>query len=144
MRVLVAALFSLCVAGAGPAQQPPAPSFDAVSIKVNRSGEQGGSSRGQPGRYVGVNVTLTCLLSGSFVFTLYSSMTISFAHVSSLVRVMSRDRHQVYLTAFTNIVARPHDLKHVITFGEAPRNVAPPIKLWYPVSGGDGREFIYT
>ena len=39
---------------------------------------------------VGVNVTLTCLLSGSFVFTWYSSMTISFAHVSSLVRVMSR------------------------------------------------------
>jgi uncharacterized protein (TIGR03435 family) len=46
------------VTGALMAQQPEAPSFDAVSIKVNRSGAQGGSSRGQPGRYVGVNVTL--------------------------------------------------------------------------------------
>ena len=32
--------------------------FDVTSVKSNTSGEQGGSSRGQPGRYVGVNVTL--------------------------------------------------------------------------------------
>jgi uncharacterized protein (TIGR03435 family) len=44
------------------ARQPQAPSFDAVSIKVNRSGAQGGSSRAQPGRYVGVNVTLMRLI----------------------------------------------------------------------------------
>ena len=78
------------------------------------------------------------LAAGTYIFEL--AMPSSERHI---VRVMSRDRHQVYLTAFTNIVARPHDLKHVITFGEAPRNVAPPIKVWYPVSGGDGREFIY-
>jgi uncharacterized protein (TIGR03435 family) len=29
-----------------------------TSVKVNTSGEQGGSSKGEPGRYVGVNVTL--------------------------------------------------------------------------------------
>ena len=44
------------------AQQPAPPAFDVVSIKVNRSGEQGGASRGQPGRYVGINVTLMRLV----------------------------------------------------------------------------------
>lgn len=32
--------------------------FDVTSVKPNTSGEQGGSSKGQPGRYVGINVTL--------------------------------------------------------------------------------------
>jgi uncharacterized protein (TIGR03435 family) len=54
------ALLALSAGGVALAQQPPA--FDAVSIKVNRSGAQGGSSRGQPGRYVGVNVTLMRLV----------------------------------------------------------------------------------
>ena len=80
------------------------------------------------------------LAAGTYIFEL--AMPQSERH---LVRVMSRDRHQVYLTAFTNLVPRPRDMNptRVITFGEAPRNVAPPIKVWYPVSGGDGREFIY-
>lgn len=60
-NVLVA--ISVAIAGTVlPAQQPAPPAFDAVSIKVNRSGEQGGASRGQPGRYVGVNVTLMRLV----------------------------------------------------------------------------------
>jgi uncharacterized protein (TIGR03435 family) len=57
MKPLLAAVIALGAAGGMLAQQPP-PSFDAVSIKTNRSGAQGGTSRGQPGRYVGVNVTL--------------------------------------------------------------------------------------
>ena len=41
------------------AQEPQRPlTFDVTSVKPNTSGEQGGSSKGQPGRYVGVNVTL--------------------------------------------------------------------------------------
>ena len=32
--------------------------FDVTSVKPNTSGEQGGSSKAQPGRYVGLNVTL--------------------------------------------------------------------------------------
>ena len=32
--------------------------FDVTSVKPNTSGEQGGSSRAQPGRYLGINVTL--------------------------------------------------------------------------------------
>jgi uncharacterized protein (TIGR03435 family) len=62
MKLYLAALASLCATGVVLGQQPPPPSFDAVSIKINRSGAQGGSSRGQPGRYVGVNVTLMRLV----------------------------------------------------------------------------------
>jgi len=41
------------------AQEPQrALTFDVTSVKPNTSGEQGGSSKAQPGRYVGVNVTL--------------------------------------------------------------------------------------
>ena len=72
-RVAAAArLAAACVLGAVPvagapqaqvqAQTAVAPAFDAVSIKPNHSGEQGGSSRAQPGRYVGVNVTLMRLV----------------------------------------------------------------------------------
>jgi hypothetical protein len=80
------------------------------------------------------------LAAGTYIFEL--ALPQSERH---LVRVMSGDGHQVYLTAFTNIVPRPRDMnaKHVITFGEAPRNSAPPIRIWYPQDGGDGREFIY-
>ena len=41
------------------AQEPQRPlTLDVTSVKPNTSGEQGGSSKAQPGRYVGVNVTL--------------------------------------------------------------------------------------
>jgi uncharacterized protein (TIGR03435 family) len=43
----------------GQAPTPRAPlAFDVVSVKPNTSGEQGGTSRAQPGRYQGINVTL--------------------------------------------------------------------------------------
>jgi uncharacterized protein (TIGR03435 family) len=68
-RVAAALLLgALPVSGASQAaterqtQTDAAPAFDAISIKPNRSGEQGGSSRAQPGRYVGVNVTLMRLV----------------------------------------------------------------------------------
>src|SRR5262245_7767780 len=80
------------------------------------------------------------LAAGTYIFEL--PMPGSERHI---VRVMSRDRHQVYLTAFTNLVPRPRNLnpKQVVTFGEASKDAAPPIKVWYPTGGGDGREFIY-
>jgi uncharacterized protein (TIGR03435 family) len=41
------------------AQEPQRPlAFDVTSVKPNTSGEHGGSSKAQPGRYVGLNVTL--------------------------------------------------------------------------------------
>ena len=43
----------------GQAPRRPRPlAFDVVSVKPNTSGEQGGSSRAQPGRHQGINVTL--------------------------------------------------------------------------------------
>jgi uncharacterized protein (TIGR03435 family) len=64
VKPLFSTVAAVVIAGTGAliAQRPEAPSFDAVSIKVNRSGAQGGSSRAQPGRYVGVNVTLLRLI----------------------------------------------------------------------------------
>ena len=53
-----AAIIAMSVVGVL-GQEPQRPlSFDVTSVKPNTSGEQGGSSKGQPGRYVGVNVTL--------------------------------------------------------------------------------------
>src|SRR6187200_2900252 len=41
------------------AQEPQRPrTFDVTSVKPNTSGEQGGSSKAQRGRYLGLNVTL--------------------------------------------------------------------------------------
>ena len=62
MKPLMTLAIAAVLVGGSAAQQPAPPAFDAVSIKVNRSGEQGGASRAQPGRYVGVNVTLMRLV----------------------------------------------------------------------------------
>ena len=80
------------------------------------------------------------LPAGSYIFELV--MTDSH---SNLVRVLSRDRNHVYLTAFTNMVLRPWNLNpnKMITFGEAPRGMAPPIQVWYPTEDTSGREFVY-
>ena len=57
---LVIVALSAIVTGIA-AQAPIA--FDAVSIKPNRSGETGGTSRATPGRYQGTNVTLMRLIN---------------------------------------------------------------------------------
>jgi uncharacterized protein (TIGR03435 family) len=69
MKPFFSTVAAVMIAGTGAlaAQQPEAPSFDAVSIKSNRSGIQGGASRAQPGRYVGVNVTLMRLIRLAFL-----------------------------------------------------------------------------
>ena len=63
-----------------------------------------------------------------------------------VVRVMSRDRAHVYLTAFTKRVERPRGLaaNRQIVFGEAPARVAPPVKAWFPIGGAIGHEFVYS
>lgn len=58
--VALTAVASLVLAADMSSQGPM--TFDAVSIKPNTSGEQGGTSRAQPGRYQGVNVTLMRLV----------------------------------------------------------------------------------
>jgi hypothetical protein len=67
------------------------------------------------------------------------------ANARDLVRVMARDRSQVYLTAFTRIVERPagERLDPVITFAETSANTPPRINVWYPEGERAGRQFIY-
>jgi len=59
---ILALVASLAAVAPVQGQNAPPPAFDAVSIKPNRSGEQGGSSRAQPGRYVGVSWPIGCLV----------------------------------------------------------------------------------
>jgi len=63
----------------------------------------------------------------------------------NLVRVSSRDRRQVYFTAFTNTIARPADLQRnqIVTFGEVTASAPAPIAVWYPSGLDSGRQFIY-
>jgi uncharacterized protein (TIGR03435 family) len=44
----------------------PALTFDVTSVKPNRSGAVGGTSKGEPGRYVGINVTLRRVMGLAF------------------------------------------------------------------------------
>ena len=78
--------------------------------------------------------------TGSYIFELPDPMG---AH--SLVRVLSRDRKIVYLTAFTLTVDRPADLprEQRISFNEAAPGTPQPIGLWWP-EDSTGRQFIYS
>lgn len=62
-----------------------------------------------------------------------------------IVRVSDPATRRIYFTAHTVRVPRPRTLPkgHVITFGEAPEGSAPPIRIWYPLYGDDGRQFRY-
>ena len=64
---------------------------------------------------------------------------------ADLVRVLSRDRKQVFLMKFTRpIHRRPSgNLKATISLGEAPAGAPRPITAWYPESETRGREFLY-
>jgi hypothetical protein len=64
----------------------------------------------------------------------------------SLVRVLSRDRRQIFLTAFTNTVPRPDNMSRdqAVSLGETARGVPPPITAWYPLGTSTGHQFIYN
>jgi uncharacterized protein (TIGR03435 family) len=56
--VLATIAMVVSVRGQAPSVPRPPLEFSVISVKPNTSGEQGGTSRGQPGRYQGINVTL--------------------------------------------------------------------------------------
>jgi hypothetical protein len=62
-----------------------------------------------------------------------------------VVRVMSRDRQQLYLIAFTKRIERPRGLpaNRQIVFGEVPAGMTPPVKAWFPIGDSIGHEFVY-
>jgi hypothetical protein len=63
----------------------------------------------------------------------------------NLVRVMSRDRLHVYLTAFTHEVRRPANMRNdkALSFGEFKSGMTPPVTAWYPVGDLRGHQFDY-
>ena len=80
------------------------------------------------------------LAAGTYIFE-----TPSNAMSNSIVRVSSRDRKKVYLTAFTLDVARPRgeDGKLLVSLGEASAGAARPIAAWFPIGESVGHQFIY-
>jgi hypothetical protein len=62
-----------------------------------------------------------------------------------VVRVLSRDRKQVFLMKFTRPIYRQPsgNLKATISLGEAPAGAPRPVTAWYPESETRGREFLY-
>jgi hypothetical protein len=77
------------------------------------------------------------LAAGTYVFEVPSPST---SH--TIVTVRSRDGRQVYLTRFTRAVDR-RDPGTPVTFRETARGEVQQIDAWYPMSGEQGRQFIY-
>jgi hypothetical protein len=81
------------------------------------------------------------LAAGTYIFeTPSNSMS------NSIVRVSSRDRKKVFITAYTLEVARPRgdDGKVLVQLGEAAAGTAPPIAAWFPIGESVGHQFIYN
>jgi hypothetical protein len=62
-----------------------------------------------------------------------------------IVRIMSRDRKEVFLTKITRPIYRPAKgpLKATISLGESPAGTPAPVTAWYPENESLGREFLY-
>jgi uncharacterized protein (TIGR03435 family) len=63
---LVSMLIAIACVLPSPAPAQSFEAFDVVSIRSNTSGEQGGTNRAQPGRYVGINVTVMRLIGSAY------------------------------------------------------------------------------
>jgi hypothetical protein len=80
------------------------------------------------------------LAAGTYVFELPNP------HNSlDIVRVMNRERSQVYFSAFTELVTRPASVQgdQQISFREASAGEVTPIDAWYPLGESTGHRFIY-
>ena len=80
------------------------------------------------------------LAAGTYIFeTPTNSMS------NAIVRVSSRDRRKVFLTAYTRQVERPKNDKGklLVTLGEATPGAAPPVSTWFPIGESVGHQFIY-
>jgi hypothetical protein len=77
--------------------------------------------------------------SGTYIFEMADPLG-----AYGAVRVLSRDRKIVYLTAFTNEVSRPHDMPRdrQVSFGESAPDRPVPISIWWS-DDSVGRQFIY-
>jgi len=65
-------------------------------------------------------------------------------NVPDIVRVLSRDRTKVYLTAYTTSIPRPQGLgNRVVLLGEAVSGAPPQVRAWFPVGEMMGHQFEY-
>ena len=81
------------------------------------------------------------LPAGTYIFEMPSPDTTS----HDIVRVSSRDRKIVYLTAFTRAVDRPADmpLTQLVSLREVSPKEPAPVSVWWSESM-TGRQFIYA
>ena len=79
------------------------------------------------------------LPAGTYVFDVLATGS------RNIVRVTSRDRSRIYLTAFTVTVQRPKVLpvSRQIVFDEVAAGLTPPVKTWFPIGQSIGHQFIY-
>src|SRR5688500_16167744 len=63
---------------------------------------------------------------------------------ADIVRVSNPETSQVYFMRHTLRANRPPNMptQLLVTFGEAREGQAPPIRIWFPRGGGDGRQFV--
>lgn len=80
------------------------------------------------------------LAAGTYVFELADPM-----RDPNLVRVWSRDRSVVYLTAFTHRIDRPRNWpeNRPVSIGEAAPGTVPPVLAWFPAGESIGHQFVY-
>jgi hypothetical protein len=80
------------------------------------------------------------LSAGTYTFEVLNSES-----GGGLVRVLDKSRTRIYLTAITLPISRPAGMPKDawISFGEAPKGAARPIRAWFPDRGTLGHEFIY-
>ena len=80
------------------------------------------------------------LHAGTYVFELPDP-----GGAPDVVRVLSRDRKTVVLTAFTHLVDRPRSLPstQLVSFREVPPNTPSPITVWWSEPSA-GRQFLYV
>jgi hypothetical protein len=80
------------------------------------------------------------LAGGSYTFEVLTPNT-----PLNIVRVRSLARNSIVYQGFARRVDRPQALRdnRSVILGEAPRGMAAPILVWYPIGGDGGQEFIY-
>ena len=78
--------------------------------------------------------------AGTYAFDIFNPES-----SSNVVRVRNRNRSRTYFLGMTERIDRPAGLPadRRVTFGEGARGIAPPIAVWYPGDGSQGRRFLY-
>jgi hypothetical protein len=78
------------------------------------------------------------LSAGTYIFERASDNS------PNVVRVLSRDRKQVYLMAFTDPIPRPNNLgSRVVLLGETAAGATPQLRAWFPIGETTGHRFNY-